>query len=329
MLRLVAIVSLLTFIGCGSPKNADPAAGDDGPALRKVRLALNWFPEAEHGGFYAAQQQGFFAEEGLDVEIIPGGPGVPVIQQVASGNVEFAVANADQVILGRAQMANVVALMSPMEKSPRCILVHEQSPIKTFNELENCTLAMNVGRSFAVFLQKKLPLKNVRIVPYNGNLAQFISDPNMAQQAYVFSEPYVAKEKGVATRSLMMHELGFNPYTSILITSDDLLDAEKGLAEKMTRACIKGWKHYLEHPQETNNVISTLNPELDVAALQFGAEAIQGLALPTSDDQFGRMTLARWTELLTQMEEVGMTKPGQVNPDDCFAVDVFALATQH
>ncbi|TWT38828.1 ABC transporter substrate-binding protein [Blastopirellula retiformator] len=328
MLRLIAIVSLLTLIGCGAPQNADQPPDDDGPALRKVRLALNWFPEAEHGGFYAAQQQGFFADEGLDVEIIPGGPGVPVIPQVAQGNVEFAVANADQVILGRSQMANVVALMSSMEKSPRCVLVHEQSPIKDWKDLENCTLAMNSGRTFAIYLQKKLPLKDVRIVPYNGNMTQFLGDPNMAQQGYVFSEPYIAREKGVATRSLMIHELGFNPYTSILITSDDLLDAERDLGVKMTRACIKGWKHYLDHPHDTNDEISTLNPELDVAALQFGAQEIEGLALPTTDDQFGRMTLARWTELMQQMEEVGMTKEGQVKPDDCFAVDVFALATQ-
>lgn len=328
MLRLVAILSLLTLVGCGTKQNAATSNGGDGPELRKVSLALNWFPEAEHGGFYAAQQQGYFAEEGLDVEIIPGGPGVPVIQQVAQGNVEFAVGNADQVILGRTQMANVVALMTPMEKSPRCILVHADSPIKTWNELDNCTLAMNSGRSFAVFLQKKLPLKNVRIVPYNGNMAQFLSDPNYTQQAYVFSEPYVAKEKGVATRSLMMHELGFNPYTSILITSDDLLQAEEELCQKMTRACIRGWKHYLDSPDETNQLISTLNPELDVPALAFGAKSIRELALSTDSDEYGRMTYARWTELLDQMVDVGMAKQGQIKPEDCFAIDVFASATE-
>ncbi|UUO07081.1 ABC transporter substrate-binding protein [Blastopirellula sp. J2-11] len=328
MPRFIAFLLLLTLLGCGTQENGDSQSDSDGPTLRKVRLALNWFPEAEHGGFYAAQQEGYFAEEGLDVEIIPGGPGVPVIQQVAQGNVEFAVANADQVILGREQMANVVALMSPLEKSPRCILLHADSPIKTWDELSNCTLAMNSGRTFAAYLQKKLPLKDVRIVPYNGNLAQFFSDPNFTQQAYVFSEPYIAQEKGVKTRSLMVHELGFNPYTSIMITSDDLLQAEKELTIKMTRACLRGWKHYLDSPKSTNEQISSLNPELDVAALEFGAKEIRQLALSTKDDQYGRMTLARWTELLDQMVEVGAVKQGQVQPDACFAVDIFALATQ-
>ncbi|MFI4874266.1 MAG: ABC transporter substrate-binding protein [Blastopirellula sp. JB062] len=328
MLRIVVMFLLISLVGCGKRTDTEPSSSDGGPALRKVRLALNWFPEAEHGGFYAAQQQGYFAEEGLDVEILPGGPGVPVVQQAAQGSVEFAVANADQVILGRAQTADVAALMSPFEKSPRCILLHAQSPIKKFDELSGCTLAMNSGRAFAIFLQKKLPLKNVRVVPYNGNLTQFFSDSNFAQQAYVFSEPYVAKEHHVETRTLMVHELGFNPYTSILITSDDLLLAEKDLAVKMTRACLRGWKHYLDSSEKTNEQISSLNPELDVAALQFGAEEIKSLCLPTTDDQFGRMTLARWTELLDQLVEIDLVKSDQVEPDDCFAVDIFALAAQ-
>ena len=56
--------------------------GKGGPGqLTKVTLLLNWYPEAEHGGFYAAQVLGIFEQYGLDVEIRPGGKTIVVPQE--------------------------------------------------------------------------------------------------------------------------------------------------------------------------------------------------------------------------------------------------------
>ena len=81
-------VALLLTAGCSnsdsSSGTASPAASQSGTAASKltapvkVQLRLNWFPEAEHGGYYAALVHGFFEQQGLDVEILKGGPGVPV-----------------------------------------------------------------------------------------------------------------------------------------------------------------------------------------------------------------------------------------------------------
>ena len=90
------LLSVVVVVGCSSeppaaPKSppANPASSDP-PAKKSdaVELALNWLPEAEHGGFFAAEVHGLFAERQLRVKIIPGGPGVPVIQNVASGKMK-------------------------------------------------------------------------------------------------------------------------------------------------------------------------------------------------------------------------------------------------
>ena len=126
--RLSCCIVCAVLSGCQRQPGDDASAGPaDSP--RRVTVLLNWFPEVEHGGFYAAEVHGYFAEEGLDVEIQPGGPGAPVIQQVASGRCDFAVANADQVLLGRDQGAPVVAVMAAMQDSPHCIMVHASSGI--------------------------------------------------------------------------------------------------------------------------------------------------------------------------------------------------------
>src|SRR5437660_5157491 len=77
-----------------------------------IKFGLNWVPEPEFGGIYAAEQSGVFKNNSLDVEIIPGGAGAPTWQQVASGRLDFAVASADEVVIARAQGADVVAIFA-------------------------------------------------------------------------------------------------------------------------------------------------------------------------------------------------------------------------
>src|SRR3990172_4438578 len=125
-----------------------------------------WAAGGGHGGFYAAQVHGYFREEGLDVEIVKGGAESPILQQVAGGQRDFGVTNADNIVLGRAQQAEVVALMAPLQTSPRCLIVHESSGIRRFEDLKNITIAMS-PQAFSHYLQKKARLEGVNIVPYS------------------------------------------------------------------------------------------------------------------------------------------------------------------
>src|SRR5208282_2679259 len=125
-----------------------------------------------------------------------------VLQRVASRRVEFGVENADRVLLALAQEADCVAILAPLQKSPRAVMVHASAKFRRIEDLADVTLAVNSGSAWVQYLKKKVPLRNVRFVPYSGNVAPFLVDENYAQQAYVFSEPYVAQEKGAAVRCL-------------------------------------------------------------------------------------------------------------------------------
>ena len=290
-----------------------------------VELALNWYPEAEHGGFYAALVHGYYAEEGLTVDILPGGKDVSatVVPQVARGAIAFGVSNADNLLFGRAQGAPVVAVMAPLQTSPRCLIVHEKSGIRGFEDLKDMTIAMSNGAAFSAYLQKKVPLTGVTVVPYPGNVAQFLLDENYAQQAYVFSEPYVARQKGGDPRVLMLSDLGFNPYTSVLFTSDAKVRESPDVVKKMVSASIRGWRQYLDSPEETNRYIHGLNPEMELDALAYGATAIRPLVLDESaeSDQIGRMTLDRWRTLAEQLVESDQLEPGEVDASKLFTTE--------
>lgn len=288
-----------------------------------VEIALNWYPEAEHGGFYAALLNGEYEKEGLTVTIRPGGPQAPALQQVATGQVQFCVDNADKLLLARAKEADVVAVMTPIHDSPRCILVHESSGIASFEDLakrEGLKLAINTGQPFAQFLQSKLDLSKAQIVPYPGNVVQFVLDENYAQQAYNFSEPFAAGEKGVKSRTLMVSDLGFNTYTSALMTSREMLKSQPEVVRKVVRASIRGWQQYLQDPGATNTHIHEQNVEMGLDILEFGVKGLTPLCRDpqASPAEFGRMDPRRWTELVKQMEAAGSLQAGAVAPSDAY-----------
>jgi NitT/TauT family transport system substrate-binding protein len=324
---VVLFAGWLLLAGCsrdaGTPAVA-PGKSDASSEPVAVEIALNWYPEAEHGGFYAALLNGEYEKEGLKVTIRPGGPQAPALQQVATGQVQFCVDNADKLLLARAQQADVVAVMVPIHDSPRCILVHESSGIQTFEDLakrDGLKLAINTGQPFAQYLQSKLDLSKAQIVPYPGNVVQFVLDENYAQQAYSFSEPFAAGEKGIKSRSLMVSDLGFNTYTSCLVTSQQLLKSDPELVRKVVRASLRGWQQYLQDPGATNAHIHEQNLEMGLGILEFGVEGLKPLCRDPKGGlaEFGRMDPRRWTELVLQMEAAGSLKASVVAPMDAWS----------
>ena len=312
---LSILLIVVSLVGCGSSPEPSPSPGE----LTKVTLALNWFPEAEHGGYYAALVNGYFKEEGLDVEIQPGGPGVPVIQNVATKRVMFGIANADQVLVGRNEQANVVALLAPLQMSPRCIMVHRKSGIRRLEDLKDMTLAAGSGKAYLEYLKTRVSLENVKLVPYAGSSALFLKDENFAQQGYVFSEPFVARREGADPHVLMVSEIGFNPYTSLLVTHGETITGQEDLVAKVVRASRRGWQDYLANPETVNAYIHKVNPEMDMESLRFGVEAIQPLCLPENmpPTKLGAMTLARWQELADQLKQIDWLD-AQLDPATAF-----------
>jgi ABC-type nitrate/sulfonate/bicarbonate transport systems, periplasmic components len=93
----IATLASVVLAACAAPA-APPAApaATEAPApaakLTPVRVVLQWVPQSQFAGYYAAKDKGFYAEEGLDVTIIPGGPDIAPAQVVASDGAEFGVA---------------------------------------------------------------------------------------------------------------------------------------------------------------------------------------------------------------------------------------------
>jgi NitT/TauT family transport system substrate-binding protein len=307
-LILASIFATVGSIGCWRPAADHRGLAQNDAGKTKVRLELNWFPEAEHGGYYAALAHGFFAEEGLDVTIVAGGPNVPVLQNVALGKSDFGVNNADQLLFAREAGADLVAVLAALQESPRCIMVHADSGIRRFEDLKNVVLSVGSSSSFFRYVAERVPLEGVEIVAYSGSIAPFLTQPRHAQQAYIFSEPFLAEKEGVAVHCLMVSELGYNPYTSLLFTSREFIDQHPEIVERMVRATRRGWQQYLTDPTTANAAIAEQNPEMSLEALAYGATEIAKLCISpeVSNKQLGSMSMERWVTLWNQMVEADL-----------------------
>lgn len=308
-ISLACLTLLAVCCGCQSDSAATSGNGN-----QKVTLQLNWRADAQHGGFYAALAGGDYAKEGLDVEIIQGGPGSPVLPKLVMSRVDFAIANADQILQAREQDADIVGIFAPLQHSPRCIMVRADAGIESLSDLKDITLGMNEGRTFAIFLKSKLSLEGVKIVPYDGSISKFVNEEKFAQQGYVFSEPLVAKRAGVEPKALMVSELGFDPYSSVLVARNASCDEQPELVNKFLRATRLGWERYLADPTAANKAINTVNPDMDLESLTTAAAAIQPLC--KCDGDLGSMTSERWHSLTKQMKAVGAITTDPVSAAD-------------
>jgi NitT/TauT family transport system substrate-binding protein len=314
----VLVAVALCAIGCQRQPADRTRAGEPGQVA--VRLALNWFPEAEHGGYYAAAVHGLYAARGLQVDILGGGPDAPVIQRVATGEVDFGVVNADDVLNARAQQAPVVGLLAPYQINPRCLMVHASSGITEIGQIRDLTLAMSQRPAFSHYLRYRYRFPGVTIVPYPGNVAQFLVDRAYAQQGYVFSEPYVARSRGAEPRVLLVADTGFNPSASVLIATETTIADRPAAVAGMVRAAAEGWERYLADPAATNERIHQLNPEMSPELLSYGASESRPLVLDEEARRhgIGTMSAARWDTLQAQMVQAGLLQPGAVRSEEAF-----------
>ncbi|MEO1618830.1 MAG: ABC transporter substrate-binding protein [Planctomycetota bacterium] len=289
-----------------------------------IRVQLNWYPESEHGGLYQAQASDIYKEAGLNVEIQPGGRATPIGPELEIGRSQFAIANADDVVLFREQGLDVVAVMAAMQNHPRCLLARADSGVASFEDLAGKTLQRQAGRAFVEFIRSKGFLEDVQEVPYHGSIASMIGDPNIVIQAYSCAEPLLAKQQGVDVNVLMVSDLGFNPYSSVLVTSGAMIREQPEVVQQFVSATRQGWRDYLADGDAGNKAILAANEEgMTAEALDFGAQQMRTLAMPdeASSESIGMMTDDRWQKLFEQLTELNLVDAEKVDVADCYTLE--------
>ncbi len=271
-------------------------------------LALNWKPEPEFGGFYEAQAKKYYQNQGLSLEILPGGAGQPVAQMVASKKVMFGISSAEEVVLARGIGAKIVAIFAVYQNDPQGFMVRSERNIHSLKELfqSKGTIALQKGLPFTEWLEKKYAPTQAQIVPYTGGITQFLKDQSFSQQCFVTSEPLAAKRSNVTPKTFLVSESGYNPYLTVVIVHEDTLKEHMDLVKKFIAATQQGWSSYINNPKETNTLMQKLNSSMSLADFDEAAK-IQRPFIETAETKthaLGAMNADRWNVLQSQLKEL-------------------------
>jgi len=283
----------------------------------KAKLALNWKPEPEFGGFYAAP----YSKHGLDVEILPGGTGTPTVQMVGAGSVDFGIVSADEVILARSHGNDVVALFAVFQDSPTGIMAHASRNLTSIGDvLKDGTIALESGLPFARLLERKYGFSHVKVVPSpGGDITSFLHDEKFAQQCFLTSEPIAARKQGASVKVFAVSEIGYDPYTTVLAISGDSLRKNPDRAKAMVAAVRDGWRAYLDDPKAANQQMNQLNPTMDLETFAEVADAQKPFIETdaTRRNGLGTMSRERWETLIAQFKDLGDISQ-TIPADECF-----------
>ena len=277
-----------------------------------VRLQLKWWHQFQFAGYYAAQIQGYYADEGLRVEIIEGGATRSSLPMVLTGAAEYGVGDAD-VVLARMQGKPVVACAAIFQHSPYIVLSRAERSIRLPSDLVGAKVMLADDQG-AAQLRAMLTLEGidparVRTQAHSWNLDDLIDGRVDAMTAYSTVEPYLLRARGIAVSVLRTRDYGVDFYGDTLFTNEAEVAAHPERVEALVRASLRGWAYAMRHTEEMADAILRL-PGVTARGVTrefLLAEAAAMQRLIMSDIvEIGHMNEGRWRRIAETFAAQGM-----------------------
>jgi NitT/TauT family transport system substrate-binding protein len=298
--------SITALAGCG------PASPTTPSGITRIRFATDWRAQAEQGGFYQALARGFYADKGLNVTLIQGGPAVNVPQLLAANAIEMGLGSNAPLVLSMVQAgAKAKAVMASFQKDPQVLITHPRADVKTLEDMKGqpIMLADASITAFWPWLKAKYGFTDDQVRKYTFNAAPFLADKNAIQQGYVTSEPYTLKTQGkIEPQVFLLADSGYPGYAAMTLVSDNFMAANPQAVRDFVAATIAGWKDYLRgDPALGDALIRKDNPDMTPELLAQAREKLLSYGIvETPEGQIGTMMEARWADFFKVMSDAGV-----------------------
>ena len=271
-----------------------------------VRLQLKWKHQFQFAGYYAALEKGFYADEGLHVQLVEGGPDHDPVNELLIGDVQYAIADTG-VLLSRAEGKPVVVLASVFQHSPQVVYTHPD--IKALQGLRSKRVMMQAGL-LTVEVQAMLHRAGLAKGDYVrlpvGSIDDLIEGRSDAFLGYSSNEGFLLQQQGVAFEMFRPSDYGINFYGDTLLTTESEIESNPERAAAFRRASSKGWEYALGHQQEIIGLIKRNydSQRKSIDHLTYEAKAISDLML-SQIVPVGFSNLKRWQSIAMVFELLG------------------------
>ncbi len=281
-------------------------------AAESITLQLKWHHQFQFAGYYAAQRNGYYKDEGLDVHIVEGSASKPSLREVLSGHAHYGIGDSD-ILLSRVSGKPVVALAAIFQHSPYVLLSLKERNIEYPADLigKRIMLSNDQGATqFRALLRNQhLDVVNTTIVPHSWRLQDLIEGKVDAVSAYAMDEPIHLEKMGYSPSMISYQKFGVDFYGDVLFTTDRELAEHPERVEKFLRATKRGWMYALNHREELAAQIATMpgvaQRGIDQQLLQKEAALMAPYVL-TDVVTIGHMHAERWETIARAYAALGM-----------------------
>ena len=279
--------------------------------LDEVTVQLSWHHQANAAGFYAADQQGYYAEEGLAVTLLPlPGPGADPMAVVMDGTADFGVNFGAGVVTARSQGLPITAIATFYRRYPLAFMTLASSGITRPHDFPGHTVrTLAPGGSAVVFgaMMSRLGLDpdSVQEIDIGYDLSPFLAGEVDIWPAYITNEVLKAHQQGYEVNLILPEDYGVHLYGDILVTTDQLIEENPDLVLRFLRATLRGWRWAAENSEEAGPLALKYDPELDAAHQVAMMEASVPL-VHTGEDEIGWMRAEVWQGIHDILLEQGL-----------------------
>lgn len=300
MVLLISLAVVVSLASC-SPQQSEQSGDTKTDRMDKVTVLLDWVPNTNHTGLYAAKELGYYGEEGLEVEILQVNEG-GTAQLVAAEKAEFGISYQEEVTYARVEEIPVVAIAAIIQHNTSGFASPVSKGIKTpadfegksyggwGSPVEEAVLKALMDKHGADF--NKLEMVSIGAVDFFASVEK---DVDFAWIYYGW-DGVAAELKGMDLNfiNLRDEDKALDFYTPVIIASENTLENKPDLAERFLKATARGYEYTIENPEEAAEFLLAVSPELDRELVIASQEYLSG--------QY-RADAARWGEMKEEVWE--------------------------
>jgi NitT/TauT family transport system substrate-binding protein len=313
------LLLVVVFLAACRPQEAEKKPLDE------VTVQLAWTHEALFAGFYAADQRGYYAEEGLEVTLLPRPePGADTVAMVMDGTAAFGVDYGAGLVISRSQDKPTTAIATIYRRHPLAFITLADSGITRPHDFPGHTIRTLVPGSSDVAFQAMmarlgLDPDSVEQVDVGYDLSPFFAGELDIWPAFMNSTVLTAREQGYQVNLILPEDYGVHLYGYTLFTTEQLIREDPDLVLRFLRATLRGWQWAIENPAEAGPLALKYDPELDAAHQVAVMEASVPL-VHTGEDHIGWMRAEVWEGMHEMLLEQGLLA-GPVDVDEVYTME--------
>jgi len=304
--RLLLLALVLALAACGEKDDALEPSGS-----KSIELMLDYFPNADHAGIYAAQAAGHFAQAGLDVTIRqPPDPAAP-IKQVAAGRVDLAISYEPEVLRARDLGLNVVSVGAIVQKPLTSIISLPEGKVRKPADLRGKTVG-TAGIDYqsaylqTILAEARIPEGSVkeRNVGFAFSPALITGKIDAALGAFWNYEGTELRLRGKRPRIIRIEDAGVPTYNElVLVANEDALERDAAKLRAFIGAVSRGTRDLKADPDGAIDGLLEANPDLDPELQRAVLEVTLPLFFAPEGKPFGWQSPAQWDAFSAWMED--------------------------